>query len=200
MHFHGNVISATCKLALLLCSSRCMVHCCLVLSCLNFASSSVQVKSYQLESDWITSKMAMTYDKWRRSGVITMPMPVSTGRTRHWAPSALVTWFRGFCLWPDVIQSDPRMLFLQGNDSESYHQSFDKARFSYFLSKGITISMRGKERFDIDYYITSNLDMPPETCTWDHCITKGQFEGRPFRFTSSCQSFALFLGSPVSSA
>lgn len=29
----------------------------------------VKVKSYQLESDWITSKMAQTYERWQRSKV-----------------------------------------------------------------------------------------------------------------------------------
>ena len=29
----------------------------------------VKVKSYQRDSDWITSKMAVTYDRWRRSEV-----------------------------------------------------------------------------------------------------------------------------------
>ena len=46
----------------------------------------MQVKSYQLESDWITSKMAVTYDRWRQSGVTTMPMPVPTGHTIHCIP------------------------------------------------------------------------------------------------------------------
>ena len=72
---------------------------------------------------------------------------------------------------------------MQGNDSESNHNTFDKARFSYFLSKGITMSMRGSKCFDIEYYTASNPDMPPETCTWDHFVSQGQFEGRPFQFT-----------------
>ena len=37
------------------------------------------------------------------------------------------------------------LVVVQGNDSESNHRTFDKARFSYFLSKGITMSMRGEE-------------------------------------------------------
>ena len=68
-----------------------MVCCCLVLSCHIFAWLSLQVKSYQLESDWITSKMAMTYDRWRRSGVTTIIMPASTGCMTHWDLSALLT-------------------------------------------------------------------------------------------------------------
>ncbi len=39
---------------------------------LRLPSACVQVKSYQLESDWIASKMAVTYDRWRRSQVTTL--------------------------------------------------------------------------------------------------------------------------------
>ena len=72
---------------------------------------------------------------------------------------------------------------MQGNDSESNRNTFDKARFSYFLSKGITMSMRGSKCFNIEYYTVSNPDLPPEARTWDHFVSQGQFEGRPFQFT-----------------
>ena len=58
---------------------------------------------------------------------------------------------------------------------------FDKAKFSYFLSKGIAMSMRGSDCFDLAYYQRANTDMPTENATWQHFISYGQFEGRPFR-------------------
>ncbi|EIE18080.1 hypothetical protein COCSUDRAFT_31853 [Coccomyxa subellipsoidea C-169] len=98
----------------------------------------VKIKSYQLESNWITSKMAITYERWHRD---------------------------------------------QGHHASMNLHEFDKGKFSYFLSKGIAMSMRGSDCFDLAYYQRANTDMPTVNATWQHFISYGQFEGRPFRFT-----------------
>ena len=46
------------------------------------------------------------------------------------------------------------------------------------------MGMRGSECFNLTYYQISNADMPIQDATWQHFINQGQFEGRPFRYSS----------------
>lgn len=43
----------------------------------------VKVKSYQLESDWITSKMARTYEKWHRGKVKCIDLSIFIASHAH---------------------------------------------------------------------------------------------------------------------
>ena len=84
-------------------------------------------------------------------------------------------------------------VILQGNESDTNQKDFDKARFSYFLSKGVTMSMRGSKCFDASHYAASNPDLPSEASTWEHFTTQGQFEGRPFRQASGCSTVNISM-------
>ena len=50
------------------------------------------------------------------------------------------------------------------------------------------MGMRGSECFNLTYYEISNADMPVHEATWQHFINQGQFEGRPFRYSSVINS------------
>ena len=147
----------------------------------------VKVKGVLLQNDWSYARVGKKYDEWLSSQVCCMRPKTLIRAVSPKGHAAFQSSNSCLPVAPAEVSKPPQDA--QGH-SDIVSNLWKTNPLPLKAPRIAYMRARGSQCFDVEYYRSHNKDLTHISDAlqlWEHFVTLGEFEGRPFRFTCENQ-------------